>query len=118
MLTFCGPLQSICAFPFPTSHFLDEETEAQRKKQPTQSQPQSSSKSQVAGLWACLWLGVLGPPVPTTQALAPGPDWECSCEASAGVKAVVSVLLFARRGVNEVTGLLQHSICLGLTGVL
>ena len=30
----------------------------------------------------------------------------------------VSVLLFARRGVNEVMGLLRHAIRLGLTGAL
>lgn len=54
MLTLCGALQFICAFSFPTSHILDEDTEAQRKEQLTQSQPQSSSKSQVGGFgFAC-----------------------------------------------------------------
>lgn len=108
-----------CAFSFPTSHFPEEETEAQRKERLTQStasefkqEPGWGGFGLACGLESWDHLSLL----PKLRPL--GPDWECSCEASARVKAVVSVLLFARRGVNEVTGLLQHSICLGLTGAL
>lgn len=119
-------------------HFIDEETEAQREET-GQGSAKAQDGSQVQGfLWG---LGLVGlprdhpcplPPCPPVP-LPPCPPAlllpirEAQTLGQAGnvlgggppaSRPCVSVLLFARRGVNEVMGLLRHSIRLGLTAVL
>lgn len=115
-----------------TTHFTDEDSEAQREAAGL-GQCQSPGWEEA---WDFLWgMGLVGLPrghpwlsailLPIRKAQTLGQAGNVSGwvgwgwgEARPASRPCVSVLLFARRGVNEVMGLLQHSIRLGLTAVL